>query len=268
MPEGDSLRRAEALLAPVLDGQIATDVWFRKIRGYRPRAGQRIQRVDAVGKHLLIHFEPVLTLRVHLGMGGSWRVIPPDADPPKSPKLRIVIRTDLGTALCFSAPTIDTFVRGTGPSPIDRLGPDLSDDDIDIDLLVSRTRRFAETKTIAEALLDQRVAAGVGNVFKSEIAFLAGVHPFTIVKSLSDTQLDQIWQIAHRQLLSNRDRSSRKTTSRTIAGRTYAYGRLHGECRRCSSSIEFSPAGEVTDRSTYWCPHCQPPPGLAVKSTG
>ncbi len=258
MPEGDSLRRAEALLSPVLEGQTVTDIWFRKIRGHRPRVGQRIERVDAIGKHLLIEFDRNLTLRVHLGMSGSWQVSAPEAGLPNSPRLRIVLRTSLGTALCFSAPTIDTFVRGTDPSPVGHLGPDLSDDIVDLDEIVERTRTFAPSDTLATALLDQRVAAGVGNVFKSEVAFLAGVHPFTPVQSLSDAQLMRLWRIAHAQLLANRDRRSRKTTSESIAGRAYVYGRFRSSCRRCSSSIEFSPAGEVTERSTYWCPHCQP----------
>ncbi|NNF54546.1 MAG: Fpg/Nei family DNA glycosylase [Acidimicrobiales bacterium] len=258
MPEGDSLRRAEALLAPILDGQTVTDVWFKKIRGHRPRPGQRIEQVNAVGKHLLINFDRNLTLRIHLGMTGSFRVIPPDSALPKSPRLRVVLQTKLGTALCFSAPTIDTFIRGAGASPVDHLGPDLSDDTVDVTEVVKRARSLAPTADLASALLDQRIAAGVGNVFKSEVAFLAGVHPFTPISSLSDGELVRLWRLAHQQLLANRDRNSRKTTTDRIGGQSYVYGRFRSACRRCSSSIEFSPAGEITERSTYWCPHCQP----------
>ena len=260
MPEGDSRRRAEALLSPSLEGQDVTEVWFRKIRGLRPRVGQRIERVDAVGKHLLVEFDRNLTLRVHLGMTGSFRAIAPDTDLPRNPRLRVVLRTKLGTALCFSAPTIDTFVRGSGPSPLDHLGPDLSDDVVDLEDVVKRTRTFAPDSMVAAALLDQRIAAGVGNVFKSEVAFLAGVHPFTPISALSDDELTELWRIAHDQLLDNRDRSSRKTTSASISGRTYVYGRFRSGCRRCPSSVSFSPAGDVTERSTYWCPHCQKMP--------
>lgn len=268
MPEGDSLRRAAALLSPVLQGEIATYVWFRKIRGHRPRVGQHIERVDAVGKHLLIEFDRNITLRVHLGMTGSWRVGSPDARLPNSPKLRVVIRTALGTAFCFAAPTIETYIREAGPSPLDHLGPDLSDDVVDITEIVARTRTYAFDQTLATALLDQRIAAGVGNVFKSEIAFLAGLHPFTQVNTLSDPDLDRVWRIAHDQLTSNRERRSRKTTSSSISGRTYVYGRFHRACRRCPSSIEFSPAGKVTPRSTYWCPHCQVAPSQHVTGPG
>ncbi|MGH1492170.1 MAG: DNA-formamidopyrimidine glycosylase family protein [Acidimicrobiales bacterium] len=258
MPEGDTLRRAEALLSPVLDGRVVTDIWFRKLRGHRPRVGQTVERVNAVGKHLLIDFDRRLTLRTHLGMSGSWRTTPPGTSAPRSPRLRIVISTDAGTALCFAAPTIDTFIRGGDSSPIDHLGPDLSDDDVDFDVVVKRTREFADQSLLAEALLDQRVASGVGNVFKSEVAFLAGVHPFTPVANLSDEALARIWRIANQQLTGNRDRSSRKTTGRGVSGRNYVYDRFRYACRRCSDSVLFSPAGRVTERSTYWCPRCQP----------
>lgn len=107
MPEGDTLRRAEALLSPVLDGLTLTSAWFRKLRGHRPRPGQRIESVNAVGKHLLINFDRRLTLRTHLGMSGSWRTNAPGTPPPASSRLRIVLETAAGSALCFAAPTID-----------------------------------------------------------------------------------------------------------------------------------------------------------------
>ena len=258
MPEGDSLRRAEALLSPVLDSQVVTDIWFRKLRGHRPRVGQTIENVDAVGKHLLINFDRRITLRTHLGMTGSWRIAKTGSAPPRDPKLRVLIRTTAGTALCFAAPTIDTFIRDGESSPIDHLGPDLSNDEVDIDELVRRTRQLGNQSLLAEALLNQSIAAGVGNVFKSEVAFLAGVHPFTPVKDLSDHALARIWRIAHTQLVENRDRPSRKTTSRSIRDRNYVYGRFRHACMRCSDSVLFAQAGVKTQRSTYWCPRCQP----------
>ncbi len=244
-------------MAPVLEGQVVADIWFRKIRGHRPRAGQQIERVDAVGKHLLIDFDRKLTLRTHLGMSGSWRVAGPDA-APRDPRLRVRIETALGTALCFGAPTIDTFIRDTGTSPVAHLGPDLSDDGADIDEVVTRTRALASGRLLADALLDQRIAAGVGNVFKSEVAFLSRVHPFTNVDDLGDEKLTRVWGIAHEQLVANRDRASRKTTSSAIGDRNYVYGRFRKPCRRCSDSVLYSAAGEKTERSTYWCPRCQP----------
>ena len=257
MPEGDTLRRAEALLSPVLDGRVVTDIWFRMLRGHRPRAGQRIERVNAVGKHLLIEFDKNLTLRTHLGMSGNWRVIAPGARVPNSPKLRVRISTEIGTALCFAAPTIETFVRGDGPSPIDRLGPDLSDDEVDIDVVVQRTRDLAGSKLLAEALLDQTVAAGVGNVYKSEVAFIVSIHPFAPVSALTDSQLHRVWSVAHKQLLDNRSRRFRKTTPDGVRNDHFVYDRFRMGCLRCSDAIRYAAAGDRTERSTYWCPRCQ-----------
>jgi endonuclease-8 len=258
MPEGDTLRRAAEVLTPVLEGQVVTDLWFKKLRGYRPRVGDTIHSVDAVGKYLLIEFDRKLVLHTHLGMTGSWRAAPLDRARPRDPKLRILIETPVGRALCFAAPDISTHISGSGTAPADRLGPDLSNDDVDVDDVVARSRtRASDTSTLAELLLDQQVAAGVGNVFKSEALFVAGLHPFKLVSAVTDEQLAKLWSIAHRQLVANRDKPYRSTTGPESRDRTHVYGRHHFACLRCDNAVEFSAAGERTARSTYWCPSCQ-----------
>jgi endonuclease VIII len=256
VPEGDSLRRAEALLVPILEGQLATAVWFRMLHGIRPTAGQRIERVVAVGKHLLIEFDRRLTLDTHLGMTGSWKVCAPEVRRAADPRLRVVISTDRGHALCFAAPLIRTFVRDGVRSPVAHLGPDLSDDEADLAEIVGRARLLPPGTPIADALLDQRVASGVGNVFKSEALYVAGVHPFRSLAELDDATLTRLWSVAHEQLLRNRDRKSRSTVGG--AGGTFVYGRHHLGCRRCSGPVRYDPSGGRSTRSTYWCPTCQP----------
>lgn len=258
MPEGDTLRRAAEALTPVLEGQIVTDLWFRKLRGYRPRVGDRIHRVDAVGKYLLIEFDRRLVLHTHLGMSGTWRATGLDRPPPRDPRLRVMIETDLGRGLCFAAPEIATHISGVGTSPVDALGPDLSDDDADMAEVMRRSRNSDADRTLAQLLLDQRVAAGVGNVFKSEALHVAGLHPFDRVGDTSDADLERLWSIAHRQLVANRGRPYRSTTGPAERGRTFVYGRHRLGCRRCDNAIAFSPAGDLTERSSYWCPTCQP----------
>lgn len=263
MPEGDTLRRAAETLTPVLEGRIVTDLWFKKLRGYRPRVGDLIHSVDAVGKYLLIEFDRRLVLYTHLGMSGRWRATTLEQAVPRDPRLRVIIETDAGRALCFAAPEIATHISGSGTAPTDRLGPDLSDDEVDLDEVVRRSRARAEEHTgltMAALLLDQTVAAGVGNVFKSETLFVAGVHPFTLVTDVDDDRLTKIWSVAHRQLVANRSSRYRSTTRANDVGRTYVYGRHRLGCRRCDNAILFSPAGERTARSTYWCPTCQPAP--------
>ena len=257
MPEGDTLRRAAEVVAPILENQEVTDLWFKKLRGHRPRVGERVHSVDAVGKYLLIEFDR-LVLYTHLGMSGSWRTSGADHPPPRDPRLRIVIETAMGRALCFAAPGIETRLRGAVHTPVSDLGPDLSDDDVDLARIVQRSRLARTSTTLAELLLDQTVGAGVGNVFKSESLFVAGLHPFVVVGDVDDERLERLWNIAHRQLVANRGRPYRSTTGAGRDGRTYVYGRHRFACRRCDNSIEFSPAGERTARSTYWCPTCQP----------
>ena len=256
MPEGDSLRRVAAKLTPILTGRVVVALSFHRLKGLQPRPGERIESVDAVGKHLLIRFSGGLTLRTHLGMTGRWRTLAGGLTPRPNPRTRVVITTADGVAVCDAAIAVETYPHAT-ENHVGHLGPDLSDDTFDVEEVVARTRASAGGLTVAEMLLDQRLAAGAGNVFKSEVAFLAGVHPFTPIADLDDTDLAELWGIAHAQLLANRSRSARSTTGRSGA-RTYVYRRARRPCLRCSTPIAFSPAGEVTARSTYWCPRCQP----------
>jgi endonuclease VIII len=261
LPEGDSLRRAAALVAPVLEGQVLTEAWFGKLRGHRPRPGQCIHRVAAVGKHLTIEFDRGLVLDTHLGMSGYWRVAAPGVVIGRDPRLRIRLGTQRGQALCYAAPSITTFLKTAPTSPLAALGPDLSEDSVDLDEVMRRLEAWGGERTVAEALLDQSLAAGVGNVFKSEVLFAAGVHPFTPLGLLDEARRRRVWSTAHRLLVSNRDRAVRVTTARGVEGRTYVYGRARRGCRVCADAVRFSPAGERTGRSTYWCPTCQPEGG-------
>ena len=256
MPEGDTLRQAEARLAPVLEGRVLTGVWFRRLRGHAPRVGQVVERVDAVGKHLIIDFDRRISLDVHLGMAGWWSVS--ETPPSDSPRLRIVLSTDAGHALCYAAPTIRTYLRDVDRSPVGHLGPDLSDDAPDLDAVVARSRAVVGDEAIATLLLDQRAAAGVGNVFKSETLFLARTNPFEPVDAISDDSLGRLWSIAHRLLVANRDRAVRRTTPDGHREHLHVYGRHRLGCLRCGDAIAYDPAGSRTGRSTYWCPTCQP----------
>ncbi len=271
MPEGDTLRAAEASVAPVLEGRPLTEVWFRKIRGHPLRVGDVVSRVEAIGKYLTIEVSRGLVLDTHLGMSGSWRAFevgPSGAAEPwrRNPKLRVLLGTEAGYALCFAAPTIETHVVAANTSPVHRLGPDLARPRADVDEIVQRTRELGPTLVLAEALLDQQIAAGVGNVYKSEALFVAGLHPFTAVSETDDDELRSVWSIAKQLLIGNvtdfgtSERTTghrRVTTARGTAGTTYVYGRHRLGCRVCDNAILFSPAGQRTARSTYWCAGCQ-----------
>ncbi len=259
MPEGDTLRRAAAAVRPVLVGETLTSVWFRKLRGHRPRPGDVVVAVETVGKYLVVSFDRPIELHTHLGMSGSWRVQALDRSTPRSPSLRVVLETSRGRALCFAAPTIETHVRGAGTAPTLGLGPDLSDDEVDLDEIVRRARSRPGSTTLAELLLDQTVAAGIGNVFKSEILFVRGLHPFRRLDAIDDVQLEDVYRTAHRMMGANRGRPRRITTGAVDGGpHFYVYRRHRSGCLLCDDAVAFSAAGERTERSTYWCPTCQP----------
>lgn len=281
MPEGDTIHLARRRVAPVLEGRTLDRFWARKLRGHRPRAGQHIEAVRVHGKHLLIDFDRDLTLQVHLGMSGHWTVPTGAVDGDdtlaryrRNPRLRLYLATAAGVVLCYSAPTIQTFLRRDEPghlTPLSNLGPDLcvADDEAApvVAEAVRRLRaRLPESDLIADALLDQEVAAGIGNVYKSEVLFRHRVWPFTPVGRLDDEQLTALYSSAARLLWRNSQRPGprRTTTSPTMGDRhrgdnTFVYHRHRSPCRRCQTPIERSYDGRY-GRSTYWCPRCQVAP--------
>jgi endonuclease-8 len=259
MPEGDTLRQAAHRVGEVLANEELIDFWARKLRGHRPRAGQRIGSVEARGKNLLIGFDNGLTLRTHLGMSGSWRTRPVDTHPAalqRDPRLSLRLSTRLGHALCYSAPVIETHVPDEEPAALRRLGPDLADVPPDVDAAVARARELADPGTmLCDLLLDQSVAAGIGNAIKSEALFVAGLSPFRSLGTLDDPGLARLYGTAAR-LLAQNSRPGAGPRASTIDGRLFVYNRLRQPCRCCTTPVERSYRG-TSARSTYHCPRCQ-----------
>ncbi len=283
MPEGDTIHQARRRIAPVLEGRTLDRFWARKLRGHPPRIGQRIDAVRVHGKHLLIDLDRDLTLQVHLGMGGRWSAAPGETDSDetferhrRNPRLRLYLATDLGLVLCYSAPTIQTYLRRDGESghltPVSNLGPDLCVPDdaagpVVAEAVARLRARLPPSELITDALLDQEVAAGIGNVYRSEVLFRHGVHPFTPVGDLDDDVLAALYTTAARLLWRNARSAGprRTTTAPSSAGfgrgdNTFVYHRFRAPCRRCETPVERSYEGRL-GRSTYWCPRCQPEPG-------
>lgn len=296
MPEGDTLQQARLRVLPVLEGFRLEYFWAKKLRGYRPRPGQEIEQVRVHGKNLLVDFDRGLTLRVHLGMGGYWRTsqLNESRTRGREPTLRLELSTAKGVARCYSAPGVETFVRseraetneaaceGRALTPLTNLGPDLAVDSRDrkrtVAVAVKRARlRCTPHDLMADVLLDQQVAAGIGNVYKSEVLFLAGIHPLTPLGLVSDSELSDAYSIGAELLFVHSQPGSafRVTTPArpTISGaenrrrpmgginRHYVYGRWRSPCYRCQSPIDRSYAGRL-GRSSYWCPRCQRPRDL------
>lgn len=261
MPEGDTLFKTATRLRPALVGGQLTRFEAPRMRGRGPSLGEQIEGVEARGKNLLVHFRGGLTLRTHLRMTGSWHLYRERERWRKPAYLaRAVLGVDSGwVAVCFQAPVVETFHRaGSEPDGLAGLGPDLcrpeaSSEDV-VASVLARTVRFATAgTTLADALLDQRIAAGVGNVYKSEVCFAVGIHPATPVAQLGDEDRRAVWAMAARQLQANLDSPVRRTHPAGLA----VYGRGGQPCLRCQTPIASSRHGDLA-RVTYWCPRCQP----------
>jgi endonuclease-8 len=269
MPEGDTLFRTAAGLRPhLLDRKVVAAT----ARQPGPRAGllvgTTIVSVEARGKNLLIGFDSGLELRSHLGMHGSWHRYRPGEPWRRAPaRARIVIEVAGSVAICFDAPTVELLeVRARHlHRPLGGLGPDLlgdAFDDLDEADGLGRLRAPERgERTIAEALLDQRAVAGIGNVYCDETLFLEGVDPFAAVGSLSDDALLGLVRSARALLLANRERARRVTTPDDVSRtgrRLWVYGRAGRPCLRCGSRLAARRHGTLPRRRT-WCPACQAP---------
>jgi endonuclease-8 len=263
MPEGDTLFKTAARLRPALAGHVLTRFEAPRLRGVRPALGSRVEGVEARGKNLLVHFDGGLTLRTHLRMTGSWHVYR-EHERWRMPAYlaRAVVGTDSGwVGVCFQAPVVETYHRALPePTPLAGLGPDLclptALTDSVLDAVLERAARLAEPgTTLGEALLDQRIAAGIGNVYKSEACFAVGLDPATPIEQVPADARRRVWAVAARQLQANLDRAERRTHTRGLA----VYGRRGQPCHRCGTPIRMARHGEQA-RSTYWCPRCQAAP--------
>ena len=275
MPEGDSIFRAARTLHRALAGHRVThfeSVFPRLTRVHddEPLTGRTIDRVESRGKHLLMHFSGGLILRSHLRMNGSWHIYRPGErwQRPRT-DMRIVIGTDSFVAVAFNLQTAEFETTRTieRDDSLGSLGPDLLSDPFDPSAALACLRARAGDP-IGETLLDQRVLAGIGNIFKSETLFLTKVNPFTLVGSLPDDRLRALIDTARRLLKANVTAAAGHgiTTRRTLrslspqAGptdRVWVYGR-HGEpCHTCGTPIALRKVG-LDARTTYWCPRCQP----------
>jgi endonuclease VIII len=283
MPEGDTIHRAAQTLHQALCGRTITSFTsvyphLTRVDDTAPLAGRVIERVEAIGKHLLMWFSGDLVLRTHMRMHGSWHIYRPGErwQRPRH-EMRIVVATDAFHAIGFSIPVAELIsspdLARTGP--LRQIGPDILGHDFDAAEAVSRLRARSDVE-IADALLDQTTLAGIGNVYKSEVLFAGKVNPFTAVADVSDEQLRSMVAIAARFLRANvpgrvaghsqAEESAaivtytglRRTTGRADpSARLWVYGRAGKPCRRCGTPISRRKQGPNA-RSTYWCERCQP----------
>jgi endonuclease VIII len=274
MPEGDTIFRAARTLQRALGGRVVTA--FSSVYPALTRVdedaglvGRTIDRVESRGKHLLIWFSGDLVLRTHMRMSGSWHLYRPGEPWRRSADdMRVLIGTDTFVAVGFNIPIAEFETRRTleRVENLGALGPDLLADEFDVSAAIRRVRSVP-ANTIAEALLNQRAVAGIGNIFKSETLFLCRLDPFVPPCRLSDHELERLLGTARRIMRANVTAASpdqivtynrlRRSTQRSNASeRLWVYRRAGRPCRTCGTPIAVRKHG-LDARSTYWCPKCQ-----------
>ncbi len=264
MPEGDTIFQTAAALRPLLVG---CTILAARARAPGPAieriVGSHVTSVEPLGKHMLIRFDNGLALHTHLRMSGTWHRYAP-GEPWKIPawKARVVLEVPEHVVVCFNAPIAELMdARAVELHPALRsLGPDLLAAEFPTELVFQRLKARADLE-VAEALLDQRAMAGVGNVFKSEILFAESVNPWTLVSALHADTLQCLIATSRRLLLDNaRPGDPHRVTTRgdpSASGSLWVYGRANLPCTRCRTPIQVRRQGPL-NRPTYWCPHCQP----------
>jgi endonuclease VIII len=243
MPEGDALHRAARRLQ-VLVGQeleVQTPHPRAAVKQLAPRLdGRRLESVEAIGKNLLLRFSGGLVVRSHLRMNGRWRVFPRDAAIRGTPWL--VLRGDEYVGAMFNGAVLE-IDRGVAL----RLGPDILAEPPDYDAMLVRFRQADQTREVGDALLDQRLASGIGNMWKAESLWSARVSPWRRLAEVADDELRTVLEEAHRMMRERLD---------GVPGRGHVYRRKGRPCPRCGAEIRSWPQGDGA-RMAYWCPGCQ-----------
>ena len=254
MPEGDTIWRTAAALQRRIGGKVVTDA--------RPQAltrlkGWRLDAVEANGKHLLMRFEAGMTLHSHMRMTGAWHLYR-TGERWRQPEWRataVLTFADV-VAVCFAAPVMELVVDAR--RPVAHLGPNILVDPFDLDEVIRRARR-SEAPTLGELLLEQRVCAGIGNIYKCEALWALALDAWMPPAALEEPRLRRLYVTA-RDLM-------RRNLVTPIARRRHAvHGRGGRPCPRCGTPIRIRVQGHQA-RLTYFCSRCQGQPARKALTT-
>ena len=265
MPEGDTIHSAARRVGAALVGSA-----IRSIETPHPRhamdrwperlAGRDVRSVDAHGKHLFLRFDGDLTLHSHLRMGGAWGVYQRGQRWHRAPRRAwLVIRTDDHDVVQFDGPVLELMTEGR--TRFDRrlaaLGPDLLRDDFSMDDFLRRLRGDDQTRGLGDALLDQRNIAGIGNVWKNEGCFMAGLSPWRRLSDVTDDEVAALVRAIQPLMRRSAERGGRITTYEgDERGSTWVHERAGMPCRRCGTPIRSRGQGD-DNRNAFWCAGCQ-----------
>jgi endonuclease-8 len=267
VPEGDTIHYAAKRVGAALVGSEIRSIETPHPRHGKDRwperlAGRGVRSVDAHGKHLFVRFDGGLTLHSHLRMGGAWGVYGRGERWHRPPRRAwLVIRTDEHEVVQFDGPVLELMTDGRTrfDQRLAALGPDLLHDDFSERDYLERLRAQPE-RQIGDALLDQRIVAGIGNVWKNEGCFISRVDPWRRVGALSDDEALAIVRGIRPLMAESARRGGRITTFEGPATRnewrTWVHERRGMPCRRCRTTIRSRGQGD-DNRTTFWCPGCQ-----------
>jgi endonuclease-8 len=256
VPEGDTIRVAANRIGAALIGReiesIETpqprhgkDAWPDKL------AGRKVRAVDARGKHLLMRFEGGLTLHSHLRMTGAWGVYPRGQRWRRGAhRAWLVIRTADHEVVQFDGPVLELMTDGRSrfDQRLARLGPDVLADEFDEATFLRRLREDDQTRALGDALVDQRNVAGIGNIWKSEGCFAAGIDPWRRLRDVGDEEALSFIRAVRPGM--------QKSVADGFPKDLQVYKRQGTPCPRCQTIIRARGQGD-DNRTTYWCPGCQ-----------
>lgn len=242
MPEGDSLHRAAARLQPLVGQRLEVETPHPRAAALRLAErldGRRLEAVEAVGKNVLLRFEGGVVLRSHLRMSGRWQLRPRGEARAGRPWL--VLRGEEHEGVLWNGPVLELETRA-----LRRLGPDVLADPPDLETMRANLRR-EPGRALGDALLDQRLVAGIGNLWKAELLWRARLSPWLPIRSVSDEELRALLLDAHEQMTASVGGARPPRAVYRRAGRP---------CPRCGETIRSRGQGD-DNRTAYWCPGCQ-----------
>jgi len=256
VPEGDTILWAATRLRPTLEGRqvevlhthprFGADHWERRL------GGRTVTAIETHGKNLFIVFEGGLVLHSHLRMTGAWDERPVGGRWRRAPRRAwLVLRAGEREAVQYDGPVLRLMTAGRRrfDQRLAALGPDVLAPRFDGPGFLRRLRATDQARALGDALLDQRILAGIGNIWKAESCWESQLDPWRPVGSLSDEQALGLVELVRPRMLASGTRGHRASPPRV-------YGLTGRPCPRCGARIHARPQGDE-NRTTYWCPGCQ-----------
>ncbi len=279
MPEGDTIYRTARALESAIGGKVVTGfetglAMLARVNDDAPLVGRVVKKVESRGKWCVIHFSGDLILVTHMLMSGSWHLYRTgERWQMGRSRMRVVIRTAEWEAVGFNIPVAEFHTERSlmRSSEVPKLGADILSGSFKVEAGVARLIAYGHEypdAEIAVVLLNQRVLAGLGNVYKSEVLFAAEVNPFREMRTITQGEAEVMVDVAQRYMKANvvdgkgdgivtYSGNRRTTHAMNREERLWVYRRQGQECRRCGAVVMMRKQG-VQARSTYWCPECQP----------